>query len=289
MHCAVPVPADLGAPGLTGVPEAFDHPNDRAQFRHARHLPGVELYRAHIIRHAFEPHTHEAFGLGAIEAGVERFRYRGADHLAPSGSLVLMNPDELHTGRAETAGGWRYRMVYIDPDVAARITGEPGWWFGAAVGHDAAGAARVTALLDTLWHAREPLAFDSALHTLLCEFRGHAQVSRPLRAEGAPRFGPVIDFLRAHLSRRLTLDELAAQAGLSPFHFLRCFQAHYHATPQQMLMALRLFEAKRLLATGLAPAQVALAAGLTDQAHLTRAFSRRYGVTPARYQKQVRA
>ena len=139
-----------------------------------------------------------------------------------------------------------------------------------------------------MWQAREPLAFDSALFLLLGEFRRHAQVPRGAPDEGALRFAPVIDYLRAHLSRRLTLDELAAVAGLSPFHFLRRFQAQHHATPQQMLMALRLFEAKRLLAAGITPAQVALAAGLTDQAHLTRAFSRRYGVTPARYQKQVR-
>ncbi|EJO31544.1 AraC family transcriptional regulator [Achromobacter marplatensis] len=280
--------AELGAPVLTGVPAAFDHPNDRAEFRHAAHQPGVELYRAHIVRHAFEPHTHEAYGLGAIESGVERFRYRGAEHLAPSGSVVLMNPDELHTGQAETETGWRYRMAYIDPDVVARVTGESDWWFDTAVGHDSACAQRVTALLDTLWQAREPLAFDSALYTLLGEFRRHAQVPRAAPDEGALRFAPVIDYLRAHLSRRLTLDELAAVAGLSPFHFLRRFQAQHHATPQQMLMALRLFEAKRLLAAGIEPAQVALAAGLTDQAHLTRAFSRRYGVTPARYQKQVR-
>lgn len=274
---------------MPGVPQAFEHPGDRAEFRQAAHLPGVELYRAHIIRYAFEPHTHEAYGLGAIEAGVERFRYRGAEHLAPSGSVVLMNPDELHTGRAETEGGWRYRMVYLDPDVVARVTGESGWWFDTAVGHDAAGAQRVTALLDTLWQAREPLAFDSALYALLGEFRRHARVPRALRDEAAPRFAPVIDYLRANLARRLTLDELAAVAGLSPFHFLRSFQAQYHATPQQMLMALRLFEAKRRLAAGEPPAQVALASGLTDQAHLTRAFSRRYGVTPSRYQKQVRA
>jgi len=114
-------------------------------------------------------------------------------------------------------------------------------------------------------------------------------VPRPLQAAAAPRFARVIDYLRANLSRRLTLEELAEVAGLSPFHFLRSFQAQHHATPQQMLMALRLFEAKRLLAAGETPAQTALAAGLTDQAHLTRAFTRRYGVTPGRYQKQVRA
>ena len=41
------------------------------------------------------------------------------------------------------------------------------------------------------------------------------------------------------------------------------------------------------LAAGEAPAAVAAASGLTDQAHLTRAFARRYGVTPARYRAQV--
>jgi AraC-like DNA-binding protein len=269
------------------VPQAFDHASDRAEFRRPAHRVGVELYRAHIVRHAFEPHTHEAFGLGAIEAGAERFRYRGSEHLAPADSLVLMNPDELHTGRAGHDAGWSYRMVYLDPALVEQVTGERGWWFGDAVGHDAPRARRVGALLDRLWHTDDPLAFDGLLLTLLTEFRAHARTPRPAPAEGALRFAPVIDFMRAHLHRRLTLDELAGVAGLSPFHFLRRFQATHHATPQQMLMALRLFEAKQRLARGEAPAQVAAAVGLTDQAHLTRALARRYGVTPARYQQQL--
>ena len=97
-----------------------------------------------------------------------------------------------------------------------------------------------------------------------------------------------MDFLQAHLDQRLTLEQLAALAGLSPFHFLRRFRAHYDATPQQMLMALRLHKAKHLLGTGMAPAEVAAACGLADQAHLTRAFAQRHAVTPARYQRQLR-
>ena len=88
---------------MNGVPPRFEHTPDRAEFRRPAHRAGIELYRAHIVRHAFEPHTHDAYGLGAIESGVERFRYRGSDHLAPPDTLVLMNPDELHTGRAESA------------------------------------------------------------------------------------------------------------------------------------------------------------------------------------------
>jgi AraC-like DNA-binding protein len=55
-----------------------------------------------------------------------------------------------------------------------------------------------------------------------------------------------------------------------------------------MLMAFRLYDAKQRLAQGEAAASVAAAVGLTDQAHLTRAFANRYGITPGRYQKQVR-
>lgn len=273
---------------MQGVPGQFDHPRDSAQFRHPSHRGGIELYRAHIVRHAFDLHSHDGFGLGAIESGVERFRYRGADHLAPPDSVVMMNPDELHTGCAETEGGWHYRMIYIEPAAVAEITGEPGWWFDEAVREDLPSARRVTALLDALWQADEPLAFDSLLFGLLGQFRRHARAPHAAPRQRSIRFAPVIDYLHAHLADRLSLDQLAAVAGLSPFHFLRQFQAHYHATPQQMLMACRLAEAKRRLTAGEAPAQVAAATGLADQAHLTHAFARRYGVTPARYQRQVR-
>ncbi|WP_320415201.1 AraC family transcriptional regulator [Lysobacter changpingensis] len=266
----------------------FDHPLDRAQFRRPAHRAGVELYRAHIVRHAFEPHTHEAYGLGAIETGVERFRYRGSDHLAPQDSRVMMNPDVLHTGRAETDGGWRYRMAYIDAEVVETVTGQRGLWFRDAVEHDAPRARRVTGLLDALWCTDEPLAFDGLMVELLDAFSDQARAARPVERHASPRFARVVEYLRDNLARRLTLDELAAVAELSPFHFLRAFRAQYDATPQQMLMALRLFEAKRRLAGGVAPAQVAVEVGLSDQAHLTRAFAQRYGVTPGRYQRQVR-
>lgn len=73
----------------------FRHPSEFVTFKASPHLPGVELYSARLVGHAFAPHVHDGYSLGAIEAGVERFRYRGAEHLAPAGTLVLLNPDEL--------------------------------------------------------------------------------------------------------------------------------------------------------------------------------------------------
>lgn len=276
---------------MQAVPEQFDHPADRAEFRRPAHRAGVELYRAHIVRHAFEPHTHDAYGLGAIAAGVERFRYRGSDHLAAAGSVVLMSPDELHTGRAETEGGWCYRMLYLDADLLQAVTGDAAWHFDTAVLHDPALAAQVGQRLGALWQAADDLAFDSGLQELLALLRPRVRPAarsgavRPAHAQ--PRFSAVIDYLHAHLAEPLRLEQLAAVAGLSPFHFQRSFKAAHGASPHQVLMALRLLRAKQRLARGDKPADVAAAVGLTDQAHLTRAFLNRYGVTPARYARQV--
>lgn len=276
---------------MEAVPERFEHPHDAAEFKRPARA-GVELYRAHIVRYAFDPHTHEAFGLGAIESGVERFRYRGGEHLASAETLVLMNPDELHTGRAETEQGWSYRMVYLDAAVLEEVSGERGWWFAQPTAHDPLRAQQVSRWLAAMWDAPDALAGDSALFELLQLLRPHARIGMPCAAPvgitADVSLARALALMHDEYASELTLERLAREAGLSPFHFLRRFKQRYHATPHQMLMALRLFRAKQQLAAGNRPAEVAAAVGLVDQAHLTRRFARMYGVTPARYQAQLR-
>ncbi|MBJ9865137.1 MULTISPECIES: AraC family transcriptional regulator [Citrobacter] len=271
---------------MQGVPEQFSDEKDSARFRHLAQVPGVELYHAHISRYAFEPHTHEAFGIGAIEAGAERFRYRGTQYVAPAHSVVTMNPDELHTGEAETADGWRYRMIYLEPDLLAAVTGIRHWWFHDVTRHDPRRSRQICSLIHGLWHTDDPLAQKGLLLDLIDTFQPLARHA-PAPREGAHRFERVRDYLHDNYMRPVTLDELARVASLSPWHFQRQFKAHFHVTPHQMLMAIRLWRAKGFLTLGMPAADVAAATGLTDQSHLTRAFTHRYGITPVRYQKQV--
>jgi len=273
---------------MNGVPLAFDHGTDRAVFRRPAHRAGIELYQAHIVRHAFEPHTHEAYGLGAIESGVERFRYRGSEHLAPPDTLVLMNPDELHTGRAETEQGWRYRMVYLDADVLSALSGDAGWWFAEAVGHDAVRARRVGRLLQALWSCNDSLAFDSQLSSLVDELRPAARIGRTARAEAVQRFGSVIDFMHARLGDTLTLEMLAGVAGLSPYHFLRTFERITGVTPHQYVLRARLRRAATRLVTG--PGKIldlALESGFGDLSNFNRAFRAEFGMSPRAYRRQA--
>ncbi|WP_435951901.1 AraC family ligand binding domain-containing protein [Dryocola sp. BD626] len=272
---------------MQGVPEQFNDEKDNAQFRHLPQLPGVELYHAHISRYAFEPHTHEAFGIGTVTWGAERFRYRGVQHVAAQDSLVLMNPDELHTGEAATEDGWQYRMIYLEPDMLEAITGERSWWFNEAVTHDPLRSRQISQLINGLWSAGDSLTQQGLLLNLIDTFRPYARHRPSTPQEAAHRFDHIREYLHDNYMHPLTLDDLAAVASLSPWHFQRQFKAHFHVTPHQMLMAIRLWYAKRFLTNGVPAAQVAAMSGLTDQAHLTRAFAQRYGITPVRYQKQV--
>ena len=272
---------------MQGVPDIFESKKDQAQFRMLANRSSIELYRAHIEKHTFEPHTHEAFGIGTIIQGAERFRYRGSEHIASTDALVLMDPDELHTGQAETDNGWRYQMIYINQASLENISGLRDLWFPEVLQYDQKKANAVSILLNQIWQSDDALTIDCLLMILISQILPYISTSKRTTHEPKHRFDIVKDYLRDNLSKQITLPELASLVNLSQYHFLRQFVMQFHVTPQQLLMAYRLFKAKQLLALGIPSATVAADTGLTDQSHLIKAFTRRYGTTPSRYQKSI--
>lgn len=271
----------------------FRHPSEFVTFKASPHLPGVELYSARLVDHAFAPHVHDGYSLGAIEAGVERFRYQGEDHVAPAGTLVMLNPDELHTGQAEVEAGWTYQMLYIEPDTLRSLTGSEVFFPDAAV-HDPQLAAAYQRLFRNMWNAPDDIAFLSDFTRLIDNIAARygknvvlSYLPAPAQVRRMASMQRVLDCIEARLDETLSIETLAAEAGMSVFHFVRVFSATYHATPHQYLQARRAARAKTLLAQRVTPSDAAAAAGLTDQSHLNRWFKRTYGVTPAQYQQQI--
>jgi AraC-like DNA-binding protein len=81
----------------------------------------------------------------------------------------------------------------------------------------------------------------------------------------------------------LTLRELAAEAGISRYQLHRAFISHLGLPPHQYILQSRLALARRLIRAGTALADVAAAAGFSDQSHLNRRFSRQFGISPGKY------
>lgn len=95
------------------------------------------------------------------------------------------------------------------------------------------------------------------------------------------RIRRAVELMHAQMERELPLEELAAAAYLSAFHFARLFKKLTGASPHAYLAAIRTAEAERLLAeTDLSITEVSQQVGYRSSSHFARAFRQATGLTP---------
>lgn len=266
---------------------------DRAKLWRPAGSRDVTLFKASFHTFAFGMHVHEEPAMGVIEQGVQTFRHKGAAQVAPPGSIITVNPDEPHDGRSAQKGGYDYRVVYVGVDFLSRIYGEmfpagrpPA--FRQPVTHDPELAGRFLAALRAA--ERAPHLVDELLPPVLFDLFARHASPKPLPPAGDP--GPVaaalaVEYIREHAAANPSLDRLAGLCGLSKFHFLRVFKKATGLSPHAFVLGQRLALAKKSLEEGLPVSETALAAGFSDQSHLTRRFKASFGLTPAAFQKSM--
>ncbi|MEV0228928.1 AraC family transcriptional regulator [Nonomuraea sp. NPDC050786] len=265
---------------------------EQAHFWRHPAVPGTDLLKASYVTHRFTRHVHDGYAIGVIVRGVEEFDYRGTLLRAGAGEVVLVNPDSSHTGQAGTPDGWSYRMLYPSIDTLAGVAAELGAPY--ATPHFPEQVVRddeVAALLARAHRAAErgdALAASTLSGTLFARLVTRHATPRPaavLPSAGARAVREALDLLHESLVDPPTLDDLAGAVGARPFSLLRAFKAVTGLPPHAYLTSLRVRQARRLLQSGVRPAQVAAEVGFTDQAHLNRHFKRIVGVPPAAYQR----
>jgi AraC-like DNA-binding protein len=260
-------------------------------------LPGVDAFEARMVERSYDRHSHATYSIGVTDEGVQAFRCRGADHASTSGIVLLFNPEDAHDGHAGSFDGFKYRMLYVEPDVVVEALGYQARpvppLFRQPLVHD----PQLTGLVGRAHAAvtatgASALERDYALRAMLSHAvrrwsNSPSSTSRPTLAtqRGLSR---VKEHLRAHLADDVTVAELAEVAAVSRAHLARSFRAAYGQTLHGYQRALRLGAAAELLAAGQPPGMVAAATGFVDQAHLTRRFKSAYGLTPGTWRSFAR-
>lgn len=280
----------------------FDGPSDaeleswrnRARYWRLPTLGALELLRADFSTQRFRRHWHSGYAIGVVTRGAERFFCRGSQHVAEGAVIIAVNPGEIHDGESASSGGWRYRMIYPTEEFMAAVAREL-WGRRASppklVRPIIADRELASAFLEAHRAAENTasrLHAETGLLTFLAALlQRHSDVTggqAPPRPEETRRLRGVLDFIEANLASALSLDTLAATAGLNRFHLLRIFKRTVGMTPHAYVTERRVALGRTLLAQGLSVADAALAVGFFDQSHFANRFRQTYGMTPRTFQ-----
>ena len=109
----------------------------------------------------------------------------------------------------------------------------------------------------------------------------------PDRAEATrdPKIAAVLSYINENLGRELSVDELAEQAYLSRYHFMRLFKAQTGSTVHAYVRQKRLLYAARLIREGESAARAAAESGFSDYSAFHRAFRESFGISPGQLKK----
>ena len=232
-------------------------------------------------------------------------RYEGVQRVPappPAGAISLLPAGSPALWRWSGCFDWLH--IFLEPGLVARVAAEafdldPARLTvppldGLDLPHLRAAMWAVDAEL-TAGGAGGRLAAESLANVLAVHLIRHILAPRrPARGrDGAlprGRLRAVVEYIEEHLDASPTLEQMAAVARLSPYHFARQFKAATGLPPHQYVIARRVERAKQLLQGGgdFSLAEVAARAGFSDQSVFSHHFKRLVGVTPGQFRTPAR-
>jgi AraC-like DNA-binding protein len=222
-------------------------------------------------------------------SGRGTLRHQGREFLVePGDAVVLCYP---HDNLSKIEPGERWEMFYVSlcGRAALKMMREITGCMGPVFALDSRSRALVvaaTACASALENRIEsPRQASELAHTIATSLRDETigQLHRPTtpRSSSPDFFSEVEQFCIKNLSRPIGVEDMARVAKMSRYYFTRKFGKKRGISPGQFLAALRLDEAKRLLATGgLTVKEVAMQCGYSDANYFGKVFRKNLGISP---------
>ena len=266
---------------------------DVTTYWHHPSLPGLGMLSARFTRHRYERHTHPTYVIALITEGCERVRVGRQDVVAPAGTLLVVNPEEVHDGEADGESGWAYRTLYPSVPLLASIARELGRdgapFFTSSAINDPS-LARAIGTAHRFAEYGDVLAAETSMLLALRDLiLWHGEPDRraepPATSGSARRFPIYQQVVESNLGSEIDLRLLAEAAGVTRFQVIRDVRHVLGITPGAFIRDRRVRRACQLIEDGSSIADAALQVGFADQSHLSRSFRATRGMSPGQFQK----
>jgi len=244
---------------------------------------------------AFEE-AHVNVSVGMVVGGTFQYRSSRGRHVMTPGSFLLGNHGECFECGHDHGAGDRCVAFKYAPEFFDRLIADAGVRPNAARFRSsrlpptqisaplvARASAAIYGMSNVSW---EELALDVAIVALRFGDDGGCVLETESRKDIA-RVSASVRAIETNPGVRVTLNQLAADAGQSPFKYLRTFRRITGVTPHQFILRMRLRDAaSRLLAHDANIIDVALESGFGDLSNFNRAFRLEFGTTPSAYRRR---
>ena len=239
---------------------------------------------------------HRYYSIAVVLAGSFQYRSRTGHALMTPGSLMLGSPGQCFECGHEHADGDRCVAFWYEADCFERLTPDLGLGdhqhFGvpripplrALAPVVATSAANLTDMRHVPWNE---VGVELAARAVSLAFGVTARYRAPINAEA--RVTRLVRSVDRSPDRPFTLDKMAQDAGVSPYHFLRTFERLTGVTPHQYVLRARLREAAlQLVSRADTILDIALQCGFGDVSNFNRAFRAEFGLSPRAYRLRSR-
>jgi AraC family transcriptional regulator len=234
---------------------------------------------------------HQDFTIAAVIAGTFRCRTDSGSGQLHSGSFMLGNAGSCYECSHDHGTGDRCISFHYAPDYFAEISavaaGSASFVFPTAMLPSSRQLTATTAAVE-----RANLGFDieetavALAETVIAAVSGHAAHSQHVHSRDARRIGHVLNYIETHACQHIDLNDLAAQANMSKYHFLRCFRKVVGMTPHQFVLSLRMRRAAfRLTATSESVVSIAMDCGFGDLSTFNQHFGKFFGKSPSQLRR----
>lgn len=236
-------------------------------------------------------HSHEVFSIGAITSGKSTYLHEKTEQTISTGTVVVMNPGDVHACNPIDDRPWSYIMLYVDAQWLGSIQQACG--VAEGLGFQPIGATQTRSpalfagLLDLYSVLIDPTLealpkHEAALAYFMLMQQTLGASSLPIRKVNH-KVERAAAYINQHFMRAIRLEEICQAASLSEAYLIRAFEQRYHMTPHAYLINRRIQHAQAQLRDGGQIAEVALQTGFADQAHFQRVFKKHLAATPGQY------